>query len=303
MYLLIGALAGLGLFIAVRFYLLRHEIKRLHRQIDEMNENARYGKRMYLEENDNVLANTIGAINRMVDNYERKLRRVSEMEQNIRQSISGITHDIRTPLTSLTGYLQLLSKEASPDKQREYLDTIFNSVGMLRDLTENFYELARLDLEEDTFSIQNLNLEHIAGECFLSFYENFAQKNIELNIEDAKIPPIVLADTVSLRRVLCNIIQNLLRYAKETVSVSFSEEDGYFAVTIGNETDSLIPDDINRVFERFYTADPSRSNQSMGLGLYISQKLIAGMGGSIVAYKENLKFYVMVKLPKSIQIS
>lgn len=294
---LIGVLALLCLFFAVRFYLIRQEIKRLTAQIGELIENAHYGQRLYLEENDRVLAKAILEINRMVDSYENQLRRVGEMERNIRLSISGISHDLRTPLTSLAGYLQLLQKTPAPEKQKAYLRNILASVRVLQDLTESFYELSRLELDETNYALQRLNLEHAVCDCFLRFYEDFGQKNIELAIQDAAYPPIVRADPVALQRVLHNLIQNLLRYAQGTVSIAFFEEDDFHAVQVGNETAATLPYDIDSIFDRFYTADQSRSGQSMGLGLYISRKLVNGMGGMIWAKKDGQRLFITVKLP------
>jgi signal transduction histidine kinase len=285
------------LFFAVRFYLIRREIKRLTVQIGELIENAQYGQRLYLEENDRALAKAILEINRMVDGYENQLRRVREMERNIRLSISGISHDLRTPLTSLAGYLQLLKKTPSPEKQEDYLDIILASVKALQDLTENFYELSRLELDENSYAIESLNLEHAVSECFLRFYEDFARRNIEFDIQDAARPPVVLADPLALQRVLHNLIQNLLRYAHGTVTILFLEENGFHAVKIGNETDFPLPSEINSIFDRFYTADQSRGGQGMGLGLYISRKLLNDMGGVISAEKDRQRLFITVKLP------
>lgn len=297
MYLLIGALAFLCLYFAVRFYLIRREIKRLTVKIGELIENAQYGQRLYLEENDRALAKAILEINRMVDGYENQLRRVSEMERNIRLSISGISHDLRTPLTSLAGYLQLLKKTPSPEKQKDYLDIILASVRALQDLTESFYELSRLELDENSYAFQSLNLEHAVSECFLRFYEDFVRKNIELDIQDAAKPPVVRADPLALQRVLHNLIQNLLRYARGTVSISFFEEGDFHAVQVGNETEAALPNEIDSIFDRFYTADQSRSGRGMGLGLYISRKLVNGMGGMISAQKDGQRLFITVKLP------
>lgn len=294
---LIGVLALLCLFFAVRFYLIRQEIKRLTAQIGELIENAHYGQRLYLEENDRVLAKAILEINRMVDSYENQLRRVGEMERNIRLSISGISHDLRTPLTSLAGYLQLLQKTPAPEKQKAYLRSILASVRVLQDLTESFYELSRIELDENNYALQRLNLEHAVCDCFLRFYEDFGQKNIELDIQDAAYPPIVCADPVALQRVLHNLIQNLLRYAQGTVSIAFFEEGDFHAVKVGNETATTLPHDIDSIFDRFYTADQSRSGQRMGLGLYISRKLVNGMGGMIWAKKDGQRLFITVKLP------
>lgn len=297
MYLLIGILASFCLFFAVRFYLIRREIKRITIQIRELGANAHYGQRLYLEENDGELAKAILEINGMVDNYESQLRRVGEMERNIRLSISCISHDLRTPLTSLAGYLQLLKKAPSSEKQDEYLGVIMDSVTVLQDMTENFYELSRLELDKDSYVLQGLNLEHAVCECFLRFHEDFARKNIELEIHDAKKPPIVCADPLALQRILQNLIQNLLRYAHGTVSISFFAERGFYAVKIGNETKLTLPDDVDSIFERFQTFDQSRSGQGMGLGLYISRKLANGMGGVMSAEKDRQMLFITVKLP------
>ncbi|MEV5029559.1 sensor histidine kinase [Paenibacillus sp. LPE1-1-1.1] len=297
MYWLIGVLTSMCLIFAARFYLLRREIKRLAIQIPELAANAHYGQRLYLEENDQGLAKAILEINRMVDGYENQLRRVGDLEKNIRLSITGLSHDLRTPLTSLAGYLQLLDKAPSPEKQQEYLGVILESVKVLQDLTERFYELTRLELDENSYDFQSLNLEHVVCECFLRFYEDFARKNIELNIQDAAKPPIVRADPLVLQRVLHNLIQNLLRYAYGTVSISFYEKGGFHVVKVGNETEVPLPNDIDRIFDRFHTADPSRSSQGTGLGLYISRKLVNGMGGVISAEKDRQKLFITVMLP------
>lgn len=297
MYGLIGILASICLFYAVRFYLMQREIKRLTLQIGDLGANARYGQRLYLEENNLALSKVVLEINRMVDGYENQLKRVDEMERNIRLSISGLSHDLRTPLTSLAGYLQLLKKAPSPEKQEEYLGVILASVKVLQDLTESFYELSRLELEENSYTFQILNLEHAVCDCFLRFYEDFGRKNIELDIRDPANPPVVRADPLALQRVLHNLIQNLLRYAHGTVSLSFFEEGGFHAVKVGNETEVSLPGDIDSIFDRFHTADQSRSGQGMGLGLYISRKLVTAMGGVISAEKDGQKLFITLRLP------
>lgn len=295
--MLIGVLTSIGLFYAMRFYIIRREIRRLTIHIGELGVNACYGQRLYLEENDRALAKAILEINRIVDGYENKLRRIGEMERNIRLTISGISHDLRTPLTSVAGYLQLLKKAPSPEKQKEYLGIILDSVRVIQELTESFYELSRLELDENNYDFQSLNLEHAVCECFLRFYEDFARKNIEIDILDAAKPPIIRADPLALQRVLHNLIQNLMRYAQGTVSVSFVEEVGFHGVKVGNETEVPLPNDIDSIFERFYTADQSRSGQGMGLGLYVSRKLVNDMGGVISAEKDRQRIFITVKLP------
>lgn len=136
-------------------------------------------------------------------------------------------------------------------------------------------------------------------ERFLGFYENFSEKGLEIRICDAEKPPVVAADPLALNRVLNNLIQNLLRYAQGTIIISFSEENDCAAVTISNETAAALPEETDRIFDRFYTVDPSRSSRSAGLGLYISRKLVTGMGGEISARKDGNKLVVTMKFPRA----
>jgi signal transduction histidine kinase len=292
--------AGIAVFFAARFVLLRREIRRVRAQIEDLCENARYGGRLYLEENDKTLAETIQAVNRLVDGYEDKRRQVEEMERNIRFSVSGISHDLRTPLTSIAGYLQLLSKESLTDRQRQYLDFVFHATDTLRELTENFYELSCLDMGEYVPSLQTVNLECAVCDGFLGFYENFEQKGLELVIQKAETRMLVSADVLALTRILNNIIQNLLRYAKGTITVSFSAnaDEETCAVTIGNESVAPLPEDAERIFERYYTADASRSGNSSGVGLYISRKLAESMGGRLTAHRQDDRLRMTLVLRK-----
>ncbi|MDR1533058.1 MAG: HAMP domain-containing histidine kinase [Clostridiales bacterium] len=295
---IIGVLCGLCLFLALRLYLMRWETKRLAERLKELAERARYGARLYLEESDKVLGEIAASLNRVIDGYEERLWRADDMENGVRLSVSGISHDLRTPLTSLRGYVQLLGKTDSPEKREEYMEIIESSARVLSDLIENFYDLSRLEMGDDIFSLRPVNLERAVCERFLGFYENFLKKGIEVTIHDAETAPIVSADPLALDRVLNNLIQNLLRYAKAEAEISFSEENGYCLLTVSNSTDSALPEETGRIFERFYTAGPVRGGKSAGLGLYVTRKLVEGMGGAITACGAGGRVVFIIKLMK-----
>ena len=294
----LGIFTLVGMIYIIRFYIVRHEIKRLHKRINELNKNARYGMRLYLEENDSGLANIVGAVNLMVDEYESKLKKADEMESSIRHSIFGISHDLRTPLTSLTGYLQLLSKEPLSEKQQKYLESILTSTHALRELTENFYELCRIEFGITAITPEAINLSRMVCDCLLEFSNLFERNKPDIKIQGSEMTMMVIADEIALKRVIYNIIQNLLRYAVNNIIVTFSDCGSNFSLDINNETAEDMPDNIEQIFERFYTADPSRKNRSMGLGLYIARKLITAMGGTITAYTDNHRFGIVIRLLK-----
>lgn len=294
-----GSFFAICLLLIILLYLTQREIKRMAVKLKEITGRAQYGARLYLDESNKSLGQIAEAINRLIDEYEEKLRRVENMEQNIRLSISGISHDLRTPLTSLKGYLQLLEKTDASEKRMDYIDVINGSVKVLSDLIDNFYDLSRLEMGDNIFILESINLERAVSEHFLGYYENFATKNIEVTIHGAEILPIVSADLLALDRALNNLIQNLLRYAKSAVEISFSDEDDAHVLTISNDTDTVLPQDADRIFERFYTSDPSRSGKNAGLGLYITRKLIEGIGGKITARYEDNRLSVIIKLNRS----
>jgi signal transduction histidine kinase len=292
-------LALAALFFAVRYLLLRREIARMTGQIPELKDSAKYGGRLYTEEDAPAAAGMAQAVNELVERYEAEFRRVGEMEQNIRLSISGLSHDIRTPLTSLTGYLQLLSKEGGlTDRQKEHLGVIAGSAEAMRDLTENFYELSRLDMDTSASPHEPASLDRLACEILFNFYDNFTQNGIELVVRTADTPLMALADETALKRVLYNLAQNLLRYAQGTATLSFETDSSCCSLTIENESAVALPDEIDRLFDRFYTADSSRSKRGSGLGLYISRKLIERMGGTLTASASGQTLRMTLTLPQ-----
>jgi signal transduction histidine kinase len=287
-YWIAGALILCLVFSLAQQAFTRGELKRLAARTRALSERAGHGARLHMDGGSRSLSDIAGAVNALVDDYEMRVKRTERIEGNIRLSISVISHDLRTPLTAVSGYLQLLEKSDDAEKRREYMAAIESSVRTLSDLVENFYDLSRLELGDDVFDFREVPLEDFVSERFLAFYESLAERGLEVSI--CKAPPglTVSADPLAITRVLNNLIQNLLRYANGAVRVTFAEEETMASVIIANQTQSALPEEADKLFERFYTADSSRSNRgSSGLGLYISRKLVEGMGGTISAEKQN----------------
>lgn len=274
------------LFFALRYIFLRLELRRVAKQFPELRKAAQYGRRLYLDRQVPALDEIVREANALISDYEDRMRRTGELEKNVRLTISGLSHDIRTPLTSLTGYLQLLSKEAVlTEKQQEYLDVARSSSETLKDLTENFYELSRLEQGEHAYACENIRLDQVVYESLFSFYNNFAEKGLNVELPDDEFELFVFADETALKRILFNLIQNLLRYANGDVKVCFDTSRHSHSVIIENESAVPLPEEPERIFDRFYKVDSSRSKRGSGLGLYVSRKLAENMGGTLSASK------------------
>jgi signal transduction histidine kinase len=290
--ILVIILAIVCALLILRFALLRRELHLLSGRIRDTIARSSYGSRLYTEDRDPVLGEMVAETNRMIESYEKQIAAASEAEENVRLSVTGISHDIRTPLTSLTGYVQLLKKElekneieargADDAKPREYMEQIRSSANTRIELTENFYELSRLEKSGAELPAEEVDLREAVTSVFLEFYEAFESRGIEVDIEEGDPLP-VMAEPSRLKRILYNLVQNLLRYAKSRAAVSFAHGEGTSSVTIENDTDAPLPEDIEKLFERFWSADPSRSKGSSGLGLYVSRRLAENMGGSLSA--------------------
>lgn len=225
----------------------------------------------------NILA---GNVNRCLK-AEENLRLEGERdEKKFREIISNISHDLRTPLTAVKGYLQLLEDSDLDQMQREKLMVARKYAGELGELIEHFFEYAYLVTEEPEICVERLNIRTLVTECLASSVPFFEEKNLTISLE-AEEAVYVDADREKTIRIIQNLIRNCLQYAVGEVSVQLFYEEKAVLI-FSNSVKDIHKIDPERIFERFYTADPSR-NRSTGLGLSITKVLAEQMGGSVSA--------------------
>lgn len=288
------------LILALLFYIffLKKELRKLKNNLAAMPDHSKFGSRLSVDFRQKETLALVEELNRMIDVYEDKNRQAKKMEDNVKLSIAGISHDLRTPLTSINGYVQLLQNTADIEKRQQYLTVIERSVNRLIEMTNNFYDLARIETNQKEMELTSIALPALAEETFLSFYEQFEVNHIEVVFPEDTINDEIIADRLMTVRVVQNIIQNILRYADSTAIISYSVQDNHFKFSVKNDvkTDSKIA--IEKVFSRFYTEDASRTNaEASGLGLYMSKKLVEKMNGKMNAELHGKWFTVNIYLP------
>lgn len=288
------------LILALLFYIffLKKELRKLKNNLAAMPDHSKFGSRLSVDFRQKETLALVEELNRMIDVYEDKNRQAKKMEDNVKLSIAGISHDLRTPLTSINGYVQLLQNTADIEKRQQYLTVIERSVNRLIEMTNNFYDLARIETNQKEMELTSIALPALAEESFLSFYEQFEVNHIEVVFPEDTINDEIIADRLMTVRVVQNIIQNIVRYADSTAIISYSVQDNHFKFSVKNDvkTDSKIA--IEKVFSRFYTEDASRTNaEASGLGLYMSKKLVEKMNGKMNAELDGKWFTVNIYLP------
>ena len=288
------------LAVALLFYMyfLKREIRKLKQEIKELPTSASFGSRLSLDFREKSLLNLVDELNIMIDAFEGKSHQAKQIEENVRLSIAGLSHDLRTPLTSINGYVQLLQAITDETKRLKYLKIIEHSVKRLMEMTDQFYDLARIETNQKEIELSSISLSNLVEEIFLSFYEQLDEKNIELQFPEQINERQIIADQLMLMRVIQNIVQNILRYAKSKAIISYINEKNNLIFSIKNDIKTENKVAVEKVFERFYTADNSRTNtEASGLGLYLSKKLVEKMNGKMDAELNDQWFTLRIFLP------
>ncbi|MGD6903365.1 sensor histidine kinase [Bacillus infantis] len=269
--------------VLTRFYLLKKEIKRTARQLYQVNQNQT-SKKVDISYHDRHFEELAKEINNQMDLTKQAEAVKRSTENELKQAISHISHDIRTPMTSILGYIQFLeSDELSHELKKEYIATIKNSAGRLKILLEDFFELSIIEQTDYPMKLERVRSNDLIADALLGFYEEFKKRNIEpdIHIPDHKI--MIVADASAVKRVVENLVVNAIRYSTGNVSIRLEERDAAVVLKISNTVDQLSEQDVHHMFDRFYKADQTRTGKGTGLGLPIAKSLMEKMNGNISA--------------------
>lgn len=240
----------------------------------------------------------INVLNHVIEKYRQNQRRLSKANRSYRESIVSISHDIRTPLTSVKGYLQLQkNKDVPAEKKAEYLRVVERRLEELGDILNQLFEYARLEAGEFQLNPQRINVGNTFAELISMFYEDFMVKGLEPQVEICREVMFIQADSHAFSRILENLIKNALLHGMGNYHFSLTSDEGYALIVIANHTEQIEEKDLQQIFERFYTTDLSRSRRTTGLGLAIAKEFTEQMGGSIEAFLQEGCFRVEVRFP------
>ena len=221
-------------------------------------------------------------IARQLTELRRQRRQYISGDRELKEAVTNISHDLRTPLTAICGYLELLQAEEMTDNTRRYVEQISNRTEALKALTEELFRYSVISSVSD-LSYEKVNVSRVLEDTLISFYGAFEQKNITPNIS---LPDSVIVrslDKSALSRIFGNIIGNAVKYSDGDFSVTMTDAG---EIIFSNTASELSSVDVGKLFDRFYTVDSAR--KSTGLGLSIAKLLTERVGGCISAdYKGN----------------
>ncbi|MCL2372808.1 MAG: HAMP domain-containing histidine kinase [Defluviitaleaceae bacterium] len=229
------------------------------------------------------------AINEMLRQNRQNFVELQCTETTLKRAITNISHDLRTPLTAARGYLQMLASADEETKAR-YIETIRSRMENLSVQMDGLFEFAKIIEGSAPINIQPVNVANILRDVLSEAYIELERKHFTVKTNIPSQPSIHQADPEALRRVLQNLIKNAYVHGHELLEISLTAGK----IKITNKTEG--PINTKHLFDRFYTADASRSNKNTGLGLAIAKELIGRMNGQITARAEGGMVTVEVEL-------
>ena len=284
-------LAALCAVLGLRLYALEKDIRSCARQLREDE-----GARVRMAAPNRAAEDLLSAVNRLLELREADEAEHRRQEHAIRQQISNISHDLRTPLTSILGDLQLLEGDSlTVEERREDLGIVRGRAKALQSLITSFYDLSRLEGGEYPLSREKVDLYHVLSELVAEFYNDFEQSGFDMTVELAPGLPAVTADPAGVLRVFTNLIRNALEHGQKRMSILLYRQEETVVSAFSNDAAGLTREDVEHVFDRFFTADKMRTGQSTGLGLAIVKALVGQMGHRVTAALDGEMFTVQVR--------
>ena len=275
------------------------KIRILRRGYDELTENikdqvsGKTGVPVTLSTSDPKARRCAEVLNRELKVLNEERVRFDGGNQTVKDAVTGISHDLRTPLTAIKSYLEMIEEEPDEELRKEYLARIKNRTDALSDLTEELFKYTTSSdqanrISEDTTEEQDIR--RILEECLISFYAAFGKKGIEPDITMPETPVIARCRRRDANRIFENIISNALKYSEGNVTVTMTDDA---TVTFENPAPSLTPLMVSKLFDRYYTVNDAKG--STGLGFSIARELTEQNGGTIEAVMEDEKLRIILK--------
>ena len=286
-----AVLAAVAIVLGVKVWLLRRGAKALRLDLaQKLREDT--NTLLSLPCRDRELRRLAASLNEELRLLRKERLRYQQGDRELKEAVVNVSHDLRTPLTALSGYVELLKGEALSPAGQRYLSQIEDRAQAMQAMTEELFRYS-LAAEETALTLEPVDLRAAVEEALLSFYGAFQQKGVVPQLSLPQGPVTRQLDKAALSRVLGNILTNALKYSPGELAVALSPAG---ALTFSNPAPDLDPVSAGRLFHRFYTVESSA--QSTGLGLSIARELTQRLGGTISARWESGRLQVELTFPE-----
>ena len=260
--------------------LYRRQVRGLAQQLKDLEPGS--NQRLTCSVRDRNILSLCRLVNTYIDSQQKLVLQAREAEEELKYTIASVSHDIRTPLTGASGYMQMAEKTEDPDKRKEYCRIVRGRLKDLEQLLDQLFLYTKLTSQEISLQMEPVSLFPLVCEVLTGFYGKFQEQNREPSLDFQEEAIQIQGDSSRLKRVLGNLVSNSLSYGLGTL---FIVQKGN-TLTFSNKVKDPGSIDPDQMFVRFYRGDPSRNaskSSHAGLGLSIARELTQAMGGKIEA--------------------
>ena len=265
-------------------------IRRVQKQIAEITDalidvKNGNGNRRILSATNELVAPLAYEINEIVVSYESRLSTVRQTEETNRQLMTSLSHDVRTPLTTLIGYLDAAHKGIVTGKDRDdYIETARRKAHDLKEYIDVLFDWFKLNSNEFAMDINIVEAAELTRNILIDWIPIFEDKQIDYNIDIPEQPFRVKLDTDGYMRILNNLIQNVISHSHaDKIEIILSKQEKNMQIRLADNGIGIEKEDLKHIFERLYKCDKGRSEKGSGLGLSIAHQLVEKMNGTITA--------------------
>ncbi|MGG2111838.1 HAMP domain-containing sensor histidine kinase [Lysinibacillus pakistanensis] len=241
-------------------------------------------RRILVREND-VTKTICYSINDMVTNNQVQLIKLKQSEQAYKRLMTSLSHDVKTPLTSLVGYLEAVQERiVTGEEKEEYLEVALTKAHHLKGFVESLFDWVKLDAKEQGFQLERQDINELTRNILTDWIPTFEENNFEYNIDISDTECFIQLDPNAYIRIINNLLQNALTHSEGTqIDLQIDDKDHDVIVQISDNGKGIPTKDLPHIFDRLYQSDESRSVNGNGLGLAIAKELVLLHNGSISA--------------------
>lgn len=243
---------------------------------------------------DRHIKHFVAELNKQLRLLRRQRRQFLYGGRELKEAVTNISHDLRTPLTAICGYLELLEEEENSEAAERYIRIISNRVESLKLLTEELFEYSVINVSESDSVKEKIVLNEILEESILGFYVALKERGIDPNVKMPQVKVVRYLNPSILSRILSNLLNNAIKYSDGDLEITLSETGG---ITFTNTASGLNQVQVGKLFDRFYTVKTAK--KSTGLGLGITRSLVKQMSGTISADYNHNKLSIRIIFPPS----
>lgn len=285
LFAVISAAVSLGaaVFVVGR---VRHQLSRMTEALEDI-ENGN-GNRRILSGVHELTAGVAFGINGIVSAYEERLARLLQAEETNRQLMTSLSHDVRTPLTTLIGYLDAVHRGLATGQERENdIETARRKAHELKEYIDELFDWFRLNSDEFSLGLQRTEAAELTRKVLIDWIPVLEEAGISFAVDIPEQPYFVRLDADAYARVLNNLIQNVLMHSRaQHISLSLCAQESMLCLRLSDNGVGMEQEDLKHIFERLYKADRGRSAKGSGLGLSIARQLVEKMDGQIDVWSE-----------------